>query len=75
MYIGNVISKEEIRDGFAGPIIGYVETDEKGNQCIRKFGGAIVGYYDAQMNVTRKFGGAIVSKGNTAVGLLYRNDL
>ena len=35
----------------------------------------IVGYYDANMNVTRTFGGMIVSKGNTAASLLYRNDI
>ena len=75
MYIGNIISKEEIRDGFAGPIVGYIETDDKGNQRVRKFGGMIVGYYDANMNVTRTFGGMIVSKGNTAASLLYRNDI
>lgn len=75
MIIGPVISREEIRNGFAGPIIGYVETDAKGNQCVRKFGGTIVGYYEAERNVTTKFGGAIVSQGNTAVSLLYRNDI
>ena len=75
MYIGNVISKQEIRDGFTGPIIGYVETDDKGNQLARKFGGMIVGYYDAMMDVTRTFGGMTVSRGNTATGLLYHNDI
>lgn len=67
----NIVSKEAIRD-FSGKIIGYVETDNIGNQQVRDFSGRILGTYDKKMNVTRDFYGRIVTRGNTVIGLVYR---
>ena len=64
------VSKEPIRQ-FGGKIIGWVETDKFGNQLVRNFGGKIIGRYDKINDCTRDFGGKILTKGNTAIGLLY----
>ena len=61
---------ETIRE-YGGKIIGYVDTDSKGNQTVRSFYGNIVAMYDASSNTTRLFAGPIISIGNTAVGQLY----
>lgn len=64
------MEKEAIRE-FSGKIIGWVETDNNGNQLVRNFIGNIIAKYDSNMNVTRDFLGNIISRGNTAVGQLY----
>lgn len=68
-----VISKEPIRD-FYGKILGWVETDRQGNQQVRDFYGKILGTYNKSQDMTRDFYGRIVSKGNTVVGLIYKNS-
>ncbi len=69
----NIVSKDAIRD-FYGRILGFVETDREGNQQVRAFSGIILGFYDKKNNCTRDFYGKIISKGNTAVGLLYKDQ-
>lgn len=66
--MGTIINKEPIRQ-FSGKIIGFYETDNKGNIQVREFSGMILGWYDAQHNVTREFSGMIIGKGNM-VGVL-----
>ena len=61
---------EPVRE-FSGRIIGWIETDNHGNQIIRAFSGLIIARYDKDLNVTREFSGRIISKGNTAIGQLY----
>lgn len=68
------MSREPIRD-FSGKIIGFVESDDKGNQIVRAFSGRIIAKYDAQFNCTREFSGRIISRGNTAVGQLYNPQM
>ena len=64
------ISRDPVRE-FSGKIIGWVETDDKGNQDVRTFTGLIIARYDAEFNVTRDFYGKILTRGNTAVGQLF----
>lgn len=64
------VSKEPVRL-FSGKIIGYIETDAKGNQMARDFYGRILGTYDKQFNVTRDFYGRIISKGNQVAGMIW----
>lgn len=66
-------NKEAIRD-FYGRIIGYIETDNAGNQIGRDFYNRIVGYYDKKQNVTRDFYKVIKGKGNLLSGLIYAEE-
>lgn len=69
--MSTIISKEPIRQ-FTGKIIGWYETDNRGNIQVREFTGTILGWYDAQHNVTREFSGMIIGKGNLAGVLLAK---
>lgn len=62
--------KEAIRK-FDGTIIGWIETDNYGNQIVRDFVGTILGRYDKQCDVTRKFDGTVITRGNSVASLLY----
>ena len=66
-------SKQSIT-AFGGKIIGYVESDNKGNKQVRDFFGKILGYYDKSTDTTRDFYGRIVSYGDTVMGLLYKDN-
>ena len=68
----NIISKEPVRE-FNGKIMGFIETDKDGNQQVRDFYGRILGTFDKKMNVTRDFHGRFLTRGNTVLGLLYKN--
>lgn len=65
------MEKETIRD-FWGRILGYIETDNKGNKTVRNFRGRRLGTYDKENNVTRDFYGRILNRGDSAVSLIYR---
>ena len=67
------MNKEIIRD-FYNRIIGYIETDSRGNKTVRDFYNRILGYYDAGQNVTRDFYNRIIAKGDSAVGLIYAEE-
>ena len=67
-----VINKVPIRE-FSGKIIGFLESDAKGNQQVRDFSLKILGFYDKTNDVTRDFYGKIITRGNTVIGLLYQN--
>lgn len=65
------MQRETIRE-FSGKILGYVETDSKGNQVVKDFYGYIVAKYDKNSNMTRDFYGRVIGYGNLAVGQLYK---
>lgn len=65
------MDKQPIKD-FNNRIIGYIETDEKGNKVCRDFYNRILGYYQKSDNTTRDFYKRIVSKGDTVVQFLYQ---
>ena len=65
------MSKEPIRE-FNGRIMGWLETDNNGNQILREFSGKILGKYDKASNTTRDFYGRIVAWGN-ALGILFKD--
>ena len=62
--------EQTIRD-FTGKIIGYIEIDNKGNKTIRNFYREILGYYDAQQDVTRDFYRRIIARGDCS-GMLFK---
>lgn len=68
--MGPIVKTDIIRK-FGGSIIGYIESDSRGNQTCREFGGRILGTYDKDLNVTRSFGGAKVAQGNIVSVFLY----
>lgn len=67
------MEKEILRD-YYGRILGYIETDDKGNQLVRDFYGKILGRYDKATNTTRDFYGKILARGNQAASLIYREN-
>ena len=67
------MEKEYIRD-FWGRILGYIETDNKGNKTVRDFWGRILGYYDKANNVTRDFYKKIIGRGDQASALIYKDN-
>lgn len=64
------MAKEFVRD-FYGRIIGSTETNGT-KTIVRDFYNRILGWYDSSDNTTRDFYGRIISKGNTAIGLIYK---
>ena len=62
--------QEEIIREFSGKIIGYIQTDNKGNKVIRDFYRRILGKYDKASNTTRDFYGRIVARGDQSSMLL-----
>jgi len=64
--------KIAIRD-FGGKILGWIETDDKGNKTVRDFGGWILGYYKKSMDVTTDFGGRIIARGDMSASLINLN--
>lgn len=48
--------KEAIKD-WQGRILGFVETDYSGNKILRNFEGAILGKYNARLDITQDFYG------------------
>ena len=67
------MKEEYIRD-FSGVIIGIVEYKDNGDQVVRSFASIqILGYYRKAENHTTDFLGRILSRGNTAIALIYEN--
>lgn len=67
------MNRQIIRD-FKGIILGYVDTDEKGNKTVRDFQERILGYYDSNLDVTRDFQGRILARGDVASSLIFNNN-
>lgn len=67
------MATEYIKD-FSQKILGILETDANGNQTVRSFPGRqILGYYKKDRDVTTDFYGRIISRGNTAIALIYKD--
>ena len=64
------MNKTQTLKDFSGRIIGFIETDQKGNKTIRDFYRRIKGYYDAEQDVTRDFYKRIIARGDCASMLL-----
>lgn len=62
---------QTIRD-FYNRILGYIETDERGNKIARDFYKRILGTYDARMDVTRDFYSRIIAKGDITASLVQK---
>lgn len=62
---------QTIRD-FYNRILGYIETDERGNKIARDFYKRILGTYDARMDVTRDFYNRIIAKGDITASLVQK---
>ena len=60
-----------IRD-FYNRILGYIETDDKGNKVARDFYRRILGRYDAKQDETRDIYNRIITKGDTTASLIHR---
>jgi hypothetical protein len=64
------MNKSQTIKDFSGRIIGFIETDIRGNKIIRDFYRRIKGYYDAQQDVTRDFYKRIIARGDCSSMLL-----
>lgn len=62
--------EQTIRD-FYGRILGFIETDDRGNKTARDFYRRIVGRYDKTRDVTTDFYGRVLTKGDTVASLIY----
>ena len=60
---------QAIRD-FYNRILGYIETDEKGNKIARDFYKRILGTYDAKLDVTKDYYNRIIAKGDLTSALI-----
>lgn len=67
------MKKDTIRD-FYGKVLGYIETDEKGNKIVKDFYGRKLGTYDKAKDVTRDFYGRILNRGDLTASLIYRGQ-
>lgn len=63
------MSRETIRE-FNGRIIGYIETDFRGDKKVTNFSGKILGYYRKSNNATVDFSGKILYFGDASALLL-----
>lgn len=61
---------EPVKD-WTGRVLGWIETDKKGNQIIKNFGGKVLARYDAVNDRTTDFAGKMLSRGNTAISYIY----
>lgn len=68
-----MISTQVIKD-FGGRIIGYIDSDDKGNKTIKDFYKKILGYYDAKTNTTLDFHRRIIARGDASGMLLYSKN-
>lgn len=66
------MEKIAIRD-FYNRIIGYIETDSKGNKTVRDWRNVIQGYYYKSDDTTRDFYRRIIAKGDQT-GMLIKNN-
>lgn len=63
-----------VRD-FYNKLIGIVETLPNGDKVVRDFNSRkILGYYRKDTDCTTDFYGRILSKGDTAISLIYTNN-
>ena len=66
--------QENLIEDFNDYVSKQTETDANGNQTVRSFPGRqILGYYKKDRDVTTDFYGRIISRGNTAIALIYKD--
>ena len=61
-----VYMEDAVKD-YRGKILGWVETDIRGNKIYKDFYRRIVARYDKRLNVTKDFSGRLISKGDTVI--------
>lgn len=61
---------EPVKD-WSGKVLGFVETDKKGNQIVKNFGGKVLARYNAEKDWTTDYAGKLLSRGNTAISYIY----
>lgn len=61
-----VYMEDAVKD-YRGKILGWVETDIRGNKIYMDFYRRIVARYDKRLNVTKDFSGRLISKGDTGI--------
>ena len=63
-------TRQEIYDG-RGARIGWIETDERGNERVYSMTKGVVGYYYKDTNRTVTVGGKIIAYCDCATALLF----
>ena len=66
--------KEEAVKDWAGKVLGWVRTDDRGNQIVYNFGHRVLAKYDAQNDRTTDYAGRVLSHGNTAIAYIYKDN-
>lgn len=51
--------------------VGYIDTDEEGNQTLKNAGHHILGFYEATTNLTRNGQHHLIGHGNLLSTMLY----
>ena len=67
-----IVNRDIIRD-WRGKILGFIETDDKGNKVVKDFYRKILGRYDKRTNLTKDFYGRIIAKGDQCSLLIGTN--
>ena len=67
------MGREAVKD-WTGKILGWVDTDNKGNQIVYNFGLRVLAKYDAYNDWTTDFAGKVLSRGNTAIAYIYKEN-
>ena len=67
------MGREAVKD-WTGKILGWVDTDSKGNQIVYNFGLRVLAKYDAYNDRTTDFAGKVLSHGNTAIAYIYKEN-
>ena len=49
---------------YSGKVLGYIEVENNGNKTVKNFYKQVLGYYDADRNVTLNFYKQIVARGD-----------
>lgn len=71
MLMSKIVSKVPLKNQSL-MIIGWIETDDKGNQKLTDFPGKILGWYDAARNNTLEFSGKIIGFGCNILSTLLK---
>lgn len=66
--------KEEIIKDYYNRIIGYIQTDGKGNKKAFNFYRQLLGTYEVDTNLTKDFYRRIVARGDALVALIWEHE-
>lgn len=67
------MNRETLKDS-QGKIVGYIDTDSRGNRVGKDFYGKIVGTYWKNFNLTKDFYGKIVAQGDAVAALVFQSQ-